>query len=220
MISYWIKLLSLEDTSIPKKIYTLLKNDAENNISYNGSNWAFQVKSLLDELGLTYIWLQQTEMRIPFSLIKQRILDSFKQSWYGTINNSNRLLLYSRYKHDFEQEKYLDFIQENKFRTALTKFRLSAHDLAIERGRYESIPRNERICKYCNQNMTENEYHFLLVCPLYRELRHKYFKKYYFQWPTLNKFDDLMSKKSKIAVSNLSKFIFFAMKLRNSINLE
>ena len=50
MISYWIKLLSLEDTSIQKKIYTLLKNDAENNISYNGSNWAFQVKSLLDEL--------------------------------------------------------------------------------------------------------------------------------------------------------------------------
>ena len=86
--------------------------------------------------------------------------------------------------------------------------------------RYESIPRNERICKYCNQNMTENEYHFLLVCPLYRELRHKYFKKYYCQWPTLNKFDDLMSKKSKIAVSNLSKFIFFAMKVRNSINLE
>ena len=111
-------------------------------------------------------------------------------------------------------------IQENKFRTALTKLRLSSHDLAIERGRYESIPRNERICKYCNQNMTENEYHFLLVCPLYRDLRHKYFKKYYCQWPTLNKFDDLMSKKSKIAVSNLSKFIFFVMKLRNSINLE
>ena len=220
MISYWIKLLSLEDISIPKKIYTLLKNDAENNISYNGSNWAFQIKSLLDELGLTYIWLQQTEMRIPFSLIKQRIIDSFTQSWYGTINNSNRLLLYSRYKHDFEQEKYLDFIQDNKFRTALTKFRLSSHDLAIERGRYESIPRNERICKYCNQNMTENEYHFLLVCPLYRDLRHKYFKKYYCQWPTLNKFDDLMSKKSKIAVSNLSKFIFFAMKLRNQLTLN
>ena len=68
----------------------------------------------------------------------------------------------------------LFFIQENKFRTALTKFRLSSYDLAIEHGRYESIPRNERIGKYCNQNMTENEYHFLLVCPLYRELRHIY----------------------------------------------
>ena len=78
---------------------------------------------------------------------KAAYLRFFHTSWYGTINNSNRLLLYSRYKHDFEQEKYPDFIQENKFRTALTKFRLSSHDLAIERGRYESIPRDERICK-------------------------------------------------------------------------
>ena len=59
------------------------------------------------------------------------------------------------------------------------------------------IPRIERTCKYCNLDMVENEYHFLLVCPFYRDLRRKYFKTYYCQWPTINKFDDLMSKKSK-----------------------
>ena len=52
----------------------------------------------------------------------------YKQTWYATINNSNRLLLYARDKHDFNFEKYLHFISENKYRVALTKFRLSSHD--------------------------------------------------------------------------------------------
>ena len=50
---------------------------------------------------------------------------------------------------------------------------------------------------FCNGTYIENEYHFLLVCPLYRDLRIKYFKAYYCRWPTLNEFDDLMCKTSK-----------------------
>lgn len=219
MLNYWIKLLKLDETAIPKKIYLMLKNDADNNIYYNGANWASQVKSLLDELGLTYIWLQQNEMIIPFNLIKQRILDSYKQSWYANINNSNRLLMYARFKHDFEFENYLDFVSEKKYRIALTKFRLSSHDLAIERGRFENIERNDRLCRYCNLNRVENEYHFLLVCPLYRDLRKKYLHNYYCHWPTMNKFDDLMCKESKNVILNLSKFVYSAMKLRDSIQL-
>ena len=75
MINYWIKMLKLEENSLPKKVYNMLKTDDDNNISYNGANWASQIKTLLDELGLTYIWLQQDDLTIPFSLIKQRILD-------------------------------------------------------------------------------------------------------------------------------------------------
>lgn len=220
MIMYWVKLLAEDENTIIKKTYTMLKADAENNISYNGSNWASQIKSLLEELGLSYLWLQQNEINIPFNLIKQRIIDLYQQSWYANINNSNRLCMYSRYKHDFNFEKYLDSIAEKKFKISLTKFRLSSHDLAVERGRFVNIPRSERICKYCHSKMIENEYHFLLVCPLYTELRRKYLKPYYCRWPTLNKFDDLMSKKTTQAVLNLSKYLYFAMKLRNSIQVE
>lgn len=220
MINYWNKLLNLDENSVPKRIYMMLKNDADNNITYSGANWAFRIKSLLNELGLTYVWLQQNERIIPFSLIKQRILDCYKQSWYANINNSNRLLMYSRFKHDFAFENYLDFIQEKKFKIALTKFRLSSHDLAIERGRFENVNRDNRLCKHCNLNMVENEYHFLLVCPLYRDLRKKYLQNYYCHWPTLNKFDDLMRRNSKSTVLNLSKFLHFATKLRNSLQLD
>ena len=75
----------------------MLKTDADNNISYNGANLASQIETLLDELGLTYIWLQQDDLTIPFSLIKQHILDSYNQSWYSNINNSIRLQTYARF---------------------------------------------------------------------------------------------------------------------------
>ena len=47
MVKYWLKTLKLEETSIPRKIYLMLKRDADDGISYNGLNWAFHIKKLL-----------------------------------------------------------------------------------------------------------------------------------------------------------------------------
>ena len=59
----------------------------------------------------------------------------------------------------------------------MTKFRISAHSLRIQTGRYERKPnkgnklikivREERTSLYCNNNDVEDEMHFLLKCPLY-----------------------------------------------------
>ena len=138
----------------------------------------------------------------------------YQQTWYASINNSNRLETYARFKHEFCNKKYLDIVTENKYRKALTQFRLSSHDLAIERGRYQNIDRLERICNFCMGKLVESEYHFLLVCPLYRELRQKYMKSYYCRWPTLNKFDSLMSADNKRTILSLAKYIYYASELR------
>ena len=43
--------------------------------------------------------------------------------------------------------------------------------LMIEAGRHKKIDLEERICKTCSQNRTENERHFLLECPAYIKIR-------------------------------------------------
>ena len=80
MLRYWIKLLNSNDNFLPKKVYRMLKTDIDNNKTYSGSNWAYQIKCILDKLGLSYIWRQQFDHEIPYFLIKQRIFDSYKQS--------------------------------------------------------------------------------------------------------------------------------------------
>ena len=214
MIKYWIKIVAQNDTSLVKQVYTMLKNDAEANINYNGKNWAYHIKSILQQHGFGYVWDSQSNMEIPFTAIRQRILDMYCQKWYSDINNSNRLQSYCLYKHAFKLEDYLIDVTENKYKIALSRFRTSSHDLFIETGRYYNTPRPERFCKSCNMNQIEDEYHFLLVCPKYRELRTKYFKPYFCHWPTLNKFEALLSTTSKTATCNLSKYIYFANKIR------
>ena len=54
-------------------------------------------------------------------------------------------------------------------------------------------------------NLVENEYHFLLVCPKYANLRKEHLTNYYCRWPTVEKFKNLMSSKSRNALINSSK---------------
>ena len=215
MIRYWFKILRSEENALPLVVYRMLKLDVDNSITYDGANWAFQIKTILETHGFSNIWLNQDVTSVLFPVIKQRILDVYHQSWYADINNSPRLSTYCRFKHTFVLEKYLDFILEEKYRIALCQFRISAHNLAIEIERHPNIPRDNRKCNFCNLNAIESEYHFLLVCPQLTELRRKYLSPYYCHWPNLNKLDSIMSSQYKKTLLKVAKFVYFAEKLRN-----
>ena len=175
MLKYWTKILTSR-SNLTKIVYKMLRNDVENGNIYNEMNWAYQIKHILDNIGLSDIWIQQDTVTINFLVIKQRIIDIYKQTWYTRLCNSNRLSSYVMYNTELKMENYLNNIYVEKYRIALTKFRLSSHDLAIETGRYTNVERDLRYCEHCNQNVIENEYHFLLVCPKYRHLRVKIFQ--------------------------------------------
>jgi len=56
---------------------------------------------------------------------------------------------------------------------------MSSHRLKVETCRWQkptAIPFNERKCTLCLK--LEDEFHFLLECPLYIDLRKKEVKKY------------------------------------------
>lgn len=92
-----------------------------------------------------------------------------------TINNSDRLELYCLYRKELIVESNLDNINVLKYKIPLTRFRLSSHDLMIEKGRHVNRLKSKRICTQCNMNVNKTEYHFLLVCPYYTNLRKQSF---------------------------------------------
>ena len=49
-----------------------------------------------------------------------------------------------------------------------------SHKLEVETGRYQSILREQRICKVCPLKMVEDEEHFIMKCPAYDEIRNQY----------------------------------------------
>ena len=71
-------------------------------------------------------------------------------------------------KNDFALESYLDL--DNFNRNIWIRFRISAHNIEIEKGRHQNIPLNERICKLCKLEI-EDELHFLQQCPILNSFR-------------------------------------------------
>ena len=56
----------------------------------------------------------------------------------------------------------------------MTKFRVSAHNLNIERGCYIGLKVEERLCKLCYTDI-EDEEHFLIYCPNIHNTRKHYY---------------------------------------------
>ena len=84
----------------------------------------------------------------------------------------------------------------------------------IEEGRYRHIDRNQRFCTKCHMNVIENEFHFFLVCPFYRQLRNERLPRYYCHWPGLFKFKILMKSTNNKLISKVAKVVYLATRLR------
>lgn len=109
--------------------------------------------------------------------IYNSLIDHFKLCWHREKSISSKLSYYHTIKTDFAREHYLHDIINFQNRSSLTKLRISAHDLCIEEGRYNNIPRYQRICKWCMLTTktanVEDEIHVLNECDLYAKHRAK-----------------------------------------------
>ena len=105
-----------------------------------------------------------------------------------------------------------------KYIQLITKYRLSAHLLMIEKGRFTQLAREQRLCIFCHSDV-EDEYHFIIKCSLYHEYRKLYIKKYYWHKPSMYKLLQLLSTENTTELSNLGKYLLKAEMLRNQIVL-
>ena len=90
---------------------------------------------------------------------------------------------YTKFKSRFGMEDYLTILPAEN-RKIFTRFRISAHNLAIERGRYTRPPTpvEERTCKHCPQQV-EDEFHVMMNCPEYSNQRTTLFNDIELQCP-------------------------------------
>jgi len=91
----------------------------------------------------------------------------------------------------------------------------------IESGRYgrDIIEKAEHKCIYCTSNGIEDEFHFVIKCSFYNDLRIRFIDKYCYTKPSVLKFIDLVSSKNKRQINNLGTFIYLRFQRRKSANL-
>jgi len=157
-----------------------------------------------------------------FNLYKESIHKNFMDNCMIQINDSvmnPKLRTYRIFKQEFKLESYIKSPIQINQTLALLRFRISAHNLAIETGRYTKpkTPADQRICLYCNINDNETEEHFLLTCTYYDNERINFLEAIRPIIPNPN-FSSIMTCLDPLVTSKLAKFIHNSMEKRANIN--
>ena len=160
MLQYWYRISNLPND-------TLVKRALLENIDIR-TNWIVTIEKLINGFNLSNSIQNMSKLRGD---AKNSIYSAYVDFWEKNVN-SNRLAFYCKYKTKFEFEQYLNI---NRFikRKNITKLRCSDHELEIEKGRHNKLPREARTCKMCHNGTVENEEHFLFECTFYNDIRTK-----------------------------------------------
>ena len=103
--------------------------------------WLTRVVKIKEGLGITS--QNNLKSHSVTQLFKSKIQSKFEKFWLESINerkykdghNSNKLRFYNLLKGSFKQEPYLNLAKHHNQRCQITRMRISAHQLAIEKLR-------------------------------------------------------------------------------------
>ena len=209
LIKYWGKLLSTENC-ILKECYIQLLN------SINTNNWLSGIRDILNNLDLMNVWYSQKVDHVMLLQIKHRIFDQEKQLILSKLSDMTKCNLYKHLIDRITLQHYLTKYIPKKYMKCLTMFRLSSHSLSVETGRYHGILNVNRTCNFCKQDI-EDEFHFILKCPVYDDLRILYIKPYYRTRTSVFKLILLLSTKNVKDLCKFRRFLFKAYRLRQGL---
>ena len=173
-----------------KRVYLVTKTQAKT------SSWAMNIQKLLNTYGLSRFWDNHDLLfNIDGSgnsgaesvadhksfwkrFLSKIILQHEEQCWWKSMNpqkERNKLRTYIKFKKKLRVEKYL-LSPNSRGRVYHTSLRNGTNVLEIEKGRWKGIPRKFRYCTKCKSKQVEDEYHFLVSCPVYHDLRDKFYQ--------------------------------------------
>jgi hypothetical protein len=101
-----------------------------------------------------------------YSNIKHRIDDHAIQNLNCSIRECSKLEFFQNVFKINERPAYTDICKFKEDRSTLFKFRISAHSLEIEKGRYYNIPRENFVCLSCKAGKVEDKLHLFLTAHL------------------------------------------------------
>ena len=207
IIKYWLKIVTGNKCTFVNALYQDGLRNIEDTQKYS---WCKSVRTLLFELGFGDVWYNQgvADINVFIECFQQRVYDIYKQGWRSRIDESTRASFYRVYKSEFGFSHHLDVVCVKSHRVTLSRLIMSSHSLRIEKGRWERppIPRQDRMCNVCHK--LGDEYHFLLECLSFQELRERLIPKYYWNRPSMYKYVDLLRSNNKKVLKNLAKFVF------------
>ena len=211
MLCFWFKLVSDQNKNkLSTTIYKLLCASS-NNGTYENS-YIKHIRSCLIQVGMPHLWVSQNVSNIKFSsfksYIKQCFQDLYIQQWYSQMDNDSIYVNYKILKSTFQQNHIFKLLP-NDCSISLVRFFSTNNRLPVNVLRFEGIPRHERLCNNCNMKDVGDEFHYLFTCPYYHTKRTELLPKYYYKYPNVIKYNELLNTTERNLLLKLKHFICF-----------
>jgi hypothetical protein len=209
MMSFWYNLVSESSKGkLSSVMYKYLHQLYTKKDDYK-SPFLRYVESTLNELGLSGIWLTQFKLNVSIEWfkgkLKQSLRDQYIQQWLSDIDTRDIFYNYRLYKPVFQYEKYLNILPTNVLYTML-RFRTLNHRLPVQKGRIDKVPHNERFCTKCSSQDIGDEFHYVMICPFFKEKRKELIPKKFWEKANVMKFQYLLCSTNRRTLIKLTLF--------------
>ena len=212
IIRLWNRLISLPENRLTKKIFN---NDYVKS-SQGVNNWCSKMNNICKTIEQTQKFIDQNW--IDLKSAKAFLINKQESRWKRQLPLKPKLRFYIRFKESLTVESYVKYNLSPSQRSLTAQFRMGILPLEVETGRFQGNKLEERICKLCNTDSVEDEFHFLFDCPLYNDIRNDLFNEVLLEKPDFIYLDT--DDQCKILFSTfhrkLAKYIHKAFNIRKN----
>ena len=211
-IKFWLRLIKLENCRYSKKAYNMLRH-LENQ---NYITWIDEVRNTLFNYGFGIVWESQGvgDEKVFLQCFNQRLKDCYFQNWHESLHSHTFYSHYSSIMSSIGPHPYVSELKNFYNRRLFARFRFGMTEIKGRSLDFKQLGNAYKKCMFC-ANDIENEFHMLLVCPKYSDIRTKYIPAKYTRFPTLHRFCILLASPSPLLINRLCSFLTEAFKLRN-----
>ena len=196
MLRFWNRLIKMPGNRLTKKIF-LWDYHLKNN------NWSSDIETIFRQMDTENVFDNMHACDVNESL--KFMYNANADMWKNNLKSKPKLRTYVTFKESFGRDKYLYNPMSKRERSLMAQLRMGILPLNIEVGRFRNLPVSERTCSLCNENVTENEFHFLFHCQNYTTARQYLYQTVLQSNPNFLNLVD--SEKCKILFNNFSKHL-------------
>ena len=162
MIRFWNRLIRMDSNRLTRKVfdwdYSLCRN-----------NWSDHMKTIFLKTDFENVFYSRMFSDVNEASIKLHNIQ--KSDWVIQARSKPKLRTFIQYKLEFGLENYVKLNLSRGERSMLAQLRCGVLPLQVETGRFNNEKLEERVCKFCSLNETEDELHFMFRCHLYTQER-------------------------------------------------
>ena len=162
----WNRLVKLDDNRITKKVF---------NYDYQQQgSFSHFIEVVCSKLDMEQAYLEKGVLDLKSC--KEKLLLDVNEKWATQVDSKPKLRLYKVIKTSPRVENYCKWLLPRFQRSLLCQLRVGILPLQVELGRFTNTPLEERTCKICDQDVVENELHFVFDCSYYNVERNLFLR--------------------------------------------